>query len=46
MANDYNYDYRRGHYEPDYYDEPYSRGQNSYEDSYGAMDGVFFRRFR
>jgi osmotically-inducible protein OsmY len=27
MANDYDYDYRRGRRERDYYDEPYYRGQ-------------------
>src|SRR5262245_63979312 len=35
MANDYDYDYRRGRREREYYDEPYYRGQGGdYEEPY------------
>jgi osmotically-inducible protein OsmY len=35
MANDYDYDFRRGRREREYYDEPYSRGQGGdYEEPY------------
>jgi osmotically-inducible protein OsmY len=34
MANDYEYDYSRGRYGREYYDEPYYRGQGDYEEPY------------
>jgi osmotically-inducible protein OsmY len=34
MGNDYDYDYGRGSYDTAYYDEPYSRRQDAYNDSY------------
>src|SRR6266508_3029922 len=40
MANDYDYDYRRGRREREYYDEPYYRGQGGdYEESYYRGQG-------
>lgn len=34
MANDSDYDYTRGRYDRDYYDEPYYRSQGGYEEPY------------
>src|SRR5262245_43070056 len=34
MANDYDYEYRRGRYDRDYYEEPYYQGQGGYEEPY------------
>ena len=40
MANDYDYDYRRGRREREYDDEPYYRGQGGgYEESYYRGQG-------
>src|SRR5215510_13138458 len=49
MANDYDYEYRRGRREREYYDEPYYRGQGGgYEESYyrgqgGSYEEPYYR---
>src|SRR5262245_59496135 len=39
MANDYEYNYRQGRYNRDYYDEPYQRG---YDDPYYRNYGRYY----
>jgi len=34
MGNEYDYDYRRGRFDRDYYEEPYYQGQGGYEEPY------------
>ena len=51
MANDYDYDYRRGRREREYYDEPYYRGQGGEQQRFGYGRSGYYsepsrRRYR